>query len=124
MGEAQRRKKAGLGFNPKKAIKFTAHLKGQVKNSYITVGIANIEVSETMQFHLYQIANKLYAEVFYSELDVDRYGWIGAEINQISKLICKAVLDEQPEAIKFVDYRSLKGKLENKSLLTLLHAKH
>lgn len=116
MGDAQRRKKAGLpAFKSKPANRFAITLTGNVENSYVAVNIRDTitNLAETLQFHLYVVNKKLYAEVFYDRSDADRYGWIGTAINEISPLICRVVVEQQSQSILLVDRQGLAKRHSN-----------
>lgn len=113
MGEARRRKL--LGIVPPARIervdnpRFSAQLMGQVEDSYVVAKITdNLDKRiVTLQFHLYQIARKLYAEVFFLPIELDKYGWVGAHINDIWPLVCQLVVKFHYESIINVDTHKL-----------------
>lgn len=94
MGDAQRRKKLGIGAKPKATNALMVELKGEIEQSFIPARIFDeyTEFAVTMQFHLYCQQRKLYAEVAFDRADWPKYGWVGEHITEISPLICALVV--------------------------------
>jgi hypothetical protein len=92
MGDAQRRKKLGIMPTPRvpKISNFSVKLQSEIKNSCIAAEVHNQDNHQTvsLQFHLYLINSKLYAEFACSRIDWAKYNWVGENISEISPIIC------------------------------------
>jgi hypothetical protein len=109
MGDAQRHKQLDFIKPAAKTDRFSITLMGEIEQSYVAVKVrdASTELTETLQFHLYIVERKMYAEVFYSQSEADRYSWVGSNIDRISGLICQRVCEEQYQRIGLIDSQPL-----------------
>ncbi len=111
MGDAQRRKKLGIPPTPRreKIARFTATLQGAVEQSYVAAKIfdSTTALEVTMQFHLYLINYKLYAEVAFPASEWSQYGWVGEHIDEISPLVSRLVFERNPLDVATIDSKKL-----------------